>query len=166
MKLYKQYGFFVVDIWSMGVIIIELFENDPPFDPDSEIRALHMIFQAFGTPSKEMWEEIVHLRHYSEVFPKWKPRSWKEVAKHAPDVAVDLLKRMFLYNPQDRITCRDAMQHSYFDTEHGPDLRTPDPNEPPLPPKFLSPKHMFVPRSDADDNHIIRSHDADSSNNE
>ena len=39
-----------------------------------------------------------------------------EENKHlAKDAAIDLLSRMIIYDPQERITCKEAMDHPYFD---------------------------------------------------
>ena len=88
------------DVWSVGVMIIELLENNCPFDPDSEIRALHMIFEALGTPSADVWLDYPKMRYYCEAFPKWTRKPWKDIAPHAPSVAWNLIEVCI-----DQISC-------------------------------------------------------------
>ncbi|OQV15077.1 Cell division control protein 2-like protein [Hypsibius exemplaris] len=107
------------DVWSLGVMIIELLENNCPFDPDSEIRALHLIFETLGTPSSAVWKDFPKLRHSCDAFPKWIRKPWKEISPHAPSVALNLIEQMLVYEPKDRITCSDAIAHSMFDHQHG-----------------------------------------------
>ena len=76
----------------MGVIIIELLENNPPFEPDSEIRGLHLIFMTLGTPDCESWEDYEHHKHYSELFPKWTPKLWSQIMPNSPPEMIDLVK--------------------------------------------------------------------------
>lgn len=73
-------------------MMIELIENDPPFDPDCEIRALHMIFQAVGTPSAQTWPDFANQKHYCDVFPKWSPTAWTDISPRMPIPMINLLK--------------------------------------------------------------------------
>jgi serine/threonine protein kinase len=48
-------------------------------------------------------------------FPKFKETPLKTIIKNASDEAIDLMKQMMRYNPLDRPTAVECLQHSYFD---------------------------------------------------
>ncbi|GAU98396.1 hypothetical protein RvY_09550 [Ramazzottius varieornatus] len=106
------------DVWSLAVMFIELMENNCPFNPDCEIRALHMIFQALGTPNALTWPDFANQKHFCDAFPKWAAKSWKEISPHAPPLAIELLKLMLVYDPSKRISCDEALCYKDFFKAH------------------------------------------------
>jgi len=49
-----------------------------------------------------------------DVFPQWRPRDLKEVSPMLDDDGIDLLRRMLVYDPTQRISAKAALQHRYF----------------------------------------------------
>ncbi|KAL9642807.1 hypothetical protein ABK040_009882 [Willaertia magna] len=104
-----------VDIWSIGCIFAELCVGYALFPADSEIDMLYKIFQALGTPTEELWNGVTSLPNWKPIFPKWKGNLLRGLVPNLSDAGVDLLSKMLIYQPNLRITAKDALNHPYFD---------------------------------------------------
>lgn len=100
-----------IDIWSLGCIFGEMILKRPLLPGDSEIDQLYRIFRTFGTPDKESWPGVVHMPDYKPSFPKWNKHIHEVILKHE---AFDLFKSMMYYDPDQRISAKQAMEHRYF----------------------------------------------------
>lgn len=103
-----------VDIWSLGCIFAEMILLRTMFQGDSEIDQLYRIFRQFGTPDDTVWKNIHHLPDYKASFPKWE----KQMLPHrfyADNDAVEIFQAMTKYDPDQRISAKDALSHRYFD---------------------------------------------------
>lgn len=78
----------------------------------SDIDQLGKIFAAFGTPTSSQWPDLVCLPDYVEYqyVPAPPLRSLFPVAS---DDALDLLSKMFTYDPKSRISAQQALGHRY-----------------------------------------------------
>lgn len=103
-----------VDIWSIGCIFAELVTRSPLFPGDSEIDQLYKIFRALGTPTEDVWPGVSDLPDFKPTFPRWPPVSLRNTVPALDDVGLNLLTQMLLYEPSQRITARDALNHPYF----------------------------------------------------
>ncbi|XP_011188678.1 cyclin-dependent kinase 2 [Zeugodacus cucurbitae] len=106
-----------MDIWSLGCIFAEMIMKRSLFPGDSEIDQLYRIFRTLGTPDENIWPGVTQLPDYKANFPRWEKTNIPEVLlKHE---AFDLFKNMMLYEPNERISAKNAMTHPYFDdVEH------------------------------------------------
>ncbi|XP_042896167.1 cyclin-dependent kinase 4 [Parasteatoda tepidariorum] len=100
-----------VDIWSCGCIFAELYNRRPLFQGQSEVDELRKIFEVLGSPEESAWPEV--------------PLPWISFKGHrkqplenlVPEISpdgLDLLQKMLLFDPLQRITAKDAMNHNYF----------------------------------------------------
>lgn len=105
-----------VDIWSIACIFVELTNKKPLFHGDSEIDQLFRIFRTLGTPTEETWPGVAKLPDYKSTFPNWKENILGNMLTNMEAKGVDLLKEMLIYDPCERITARDALEHVYFST--------------------------------------------------
>jgi serine/threonine protein kinase len=128
----KDYGP-AVDVWSVGCILAELLRRKP-FLPGTETKhQLELIFDVFGTPTEEDISLIPkpRLRKFLRSLPTKKPRALDILLPKASPVAIDLLKKIMVFNPQKRITVEEALKHPYLADLHFPEdepTREPVPN--------------------------------------
>lgn len=103
-----------VDIWSLGCIFAEMMMLRPMFQGDSEIDQLYRIFRQFGTPDETMWKNINQLPDFKDTFPKWE-RQGLPNRIYSDNDAIELFQMMTKYDPDQRISAKDAIAHRYFD---------------------------------------------------
>ncbi|KAI5018502.1 hypothetical protein ZWY2020_043390 [Hordeum vulgare] len=91
----------------------------PFLQGSSDIDQLGKIFAAFGTPKSSQWPDMVCLPDYVEYqFVSAPPL--RSLFPMASDDALDLLSRMFTYDPKARITAQQALEHRYFSSVPAP----------------------------------------------
>eukprot|EP00388_Colpodella_angusta_P004315 GDKJ01014342.1.p1 GENE.GDKJ01014342.1~~GDKJ01014342.1.p1 ORF type:complete len:326 (+),score=41.70 GDKJ01014342.1:34-1011(+) len=106
-----------VDLWSVGCIIAEMCTGVALFPGDSEIDTIFKIFRTLGTPNETVWPGINQLPDMKPTFPKWKvdPRQrLKEICKKMDPVGLELLAELLTYDPVERITAIQALNHPWF----------------------------------------------------
>ena len=105
-----------MDVWAVGTIFTEMVNKRPLFPGDSEIDQLYKIFRQLGTPNDEVWPGVTQLQDWNTSFPTWYKSPYAEtVTDNMDDNGLDLLELFLAYDPKDRITVKDALNHAYFD---------------------------------------------------
>ncbi|RDD45193.1 Cyclin-dependent kinase 7 [Trichoplax sp. H2] len=102
-----------VDMWAVGCILAELLLRVPFLPGDSDLDQLTRIFQTLGTPIEDKWADIHKLPGYIK-FKTLPAIPLNEIFTAASDDMLDLLRRLFEYNPSSRITATEALQMKYF----------------------------------------------------
>lgn len=125
----KQYGS-GVDVWAAGCIFAELLLRRPFLQGSSDIDQLGKIFAAFGTPKPSQWPDMVYLPDYVEYHFVTAP-SIRSLFPMASDDALDLLSKMFTYDPKARISTQQALEHRYFSSVPAPTKPSLLPRPPP-----------------------------------
>eukprot|EP00210_Caulerpa_lentillifera_P005320 g5083.t1 len=87
-----------VDVWSLGCIFSELHEGAVLFCGSSEFDQCLKIFQILD------WHD----------FPQFNKQQLSNVVPSLPSNAVDLLKKLLVYDPCERLTAEQALHHPYF----------------------------------------------------
>ncbi|XP_059476060.1 cyclin-dependent kinase 1-like [Neocloeon triangulifer] len=103
-----------VDIWSIACIFAEMANKKPLFQGDSEIDQLFRIFRILKTPNEDIWPGVGELPDYKPSFPQWNQNT---LGKHVPTInahGLDLLQKMLIYNPVERLSAKDAVTHPFF----------------------------------------------------
>ena len=103
-----------VDIWSIGCIFAELCLKRPIFKGEYEIEQLFKIFDLLGTPNEDIWPEVVNLPYYKKTFPKFHPKNLCDIIPNLDNNGINLLYSMLQYDPNKRITAKQALLHVYF----------------------------------------------------
>ncbi|KAG0473865.1 hypothetical protein HPP92_015722 [Vanilla planifolia] len=125
----KQYGP-GVDVWAAGCIFAELLLRRPFLQGSSDIDQLGKIFAAFGTPKPTQWPEMVYFPDYVE-FQYFPAPSLRSLFPMASDDALDLLSKMFTYDPKARISSQQALEHRFFSSVPAPTKPALLPRPPP-----------------------------------
>jgi serine/threonine protein kinase len=98
-------------MWSVGCIFSEMAHRKALFAGDSEIDQIFKIFRVLGTPKESVWPGVTSLPDFKSTFPKWNPVN---LTKHLPNLdknGIDLLSKMIAYDPNQRISAREALEH-------------------------------------------------------
>ncbi|XP_057951958.1 cyclin-dependent kinase D-3 [Malania oleifera] len=139
----KQYGP-GVDVWAAACIFAELLLRRPFLQGSSDIDQLGKIFAAFGTPKPSQWSDMVYLPDYVEY--QYVPAPpLRTLFPMASDDALDLVSKMFMYDPKARISAQQALEHRYFSS-------VPLPTDPALLPRPPPKKETLNSRA-SDFNH-------------
>ncbi|KAJ4780067.1 Cyclin-dependent kinase 2 [Rhynchospora pubera] len=104
-----------VDMWSVGCIFAEMVRRQALFPGDSELQQLLHIFRLLGTPTEKQWPGVTTLKDWHE-YPQWKPQDMARAVPTLESEGVDLLSRMLQFDPAERISAKEAMEHPYFDS--------------------------------------------------
>ncbi|NXV00193.1 MK15 kinase, partial [Cettia cetti] len=114
-----------VDMWSIGCILGEMLLGKPLFPGTSTMNQIEQILRVIPAPSPEgrtlLWGRYQKkgLHHFfltsrqrvafEEIFPS-----------STPLPALDLLKKLLVFNPDKRLTAEEALQHPYVSRFHCP----------------------------------------------
>ncbi|CAL9728158.1 mitogen-activated protein kinase Fus3p [Monosporozyma unispora] len=114
-----------MDIWSCGCILAELFAKKPLFPGRDYRHQLLLIFSLIGTPQRDSAEltciESQRARDYIATLPQYQPpRDWNQLFPGVNPQGIDLLQKMLIFDPRQRITAAEALDHPYLATYHDP----------------------------------------------
>ncbi|KAF9527396.1 hypothetical protein CPB83DRAFT_856083 [Crepidotus variabilis] len=112
-----------VDIWGIGCVLGEMFTRKPILPGTSDFDQLEKIFSLCGSPNQHNWPDFDLLPGCDGVIrfnqQSRRLRTTFEAMGLATET-VDLMERMLVLNPRDRITAREALGHEYFWTDPMP----------------------------------------------
>ncbi|XP_053593604.1 cyclin-dependent kinase 11B isoform X2 [Microplitis demolitor] len=106
-----------IDMWSVGCIFAELIRMEALFPGKSEIDQIQKIFKELGSPNDRIWPGYSNLPLVSKIpFAQSYPVNnlHQRFRLKLSDNGMDLLCKMLTYDPAQRITAEDALQHPYF----------------------------------------------------
>ena len=105
-----------VDVWAVGCMLYELLENRPLFPGKNELDQITRIHVLCGTPSREIIK--VFLQNPNDQinynFPFRRRQHIAQFMQKTSFLTTDLLEDMLTYNPLDRITVAQCLEHPVF----------------------------------------------------
>ncbi|GFY75394.1 hypothetical protein TNIN_246771 [Trichonephila inaurata madagascariensis] len=112
-----------VDIWSAGCIFAELLLKKKLFPIEERQNLLKQIFAMFGFPTKRIFKKLYDYPLILDLFEYRKHHyncldsyMRKNCAEACDTLAVNLLHACFVYNPKERNTAGECLEHIYFST--------------------------------------------------
>ncbi|XP_013926786.1 PREDICTED: mitogen-activated protein kinase 15 isoform X4 [Thamnophis sirtalis] len=110
-----------VDMWSIGCILGEMLLGKPLFPGTSTVNQIEQILRVIPPPSAEDVEAF-HSDYQASVINRvsCQPQLSLEelLPASTPAQALDLLKRLLVFNPEKRLTAEEALQHPYVQRFH------------------------------------------------
>ncbi|NXQ40722.1 MK15 kinase, partial [Catharus fuscescens] len=112
-----------VDMWSIGCILGEMLLGKPLFPGTSTMNQIEQILRVIPAPSPE---DILALKseYKASVINHMSSRqrvAFEEIfPPSTPLPALDLLKKLLVFNPDKRLTAEEALQHPYVSRFHCP----------------------------------------------
>uniref|UniRef100_A0A452H5A2 Protein kinase domain-containing protein n=1 Tax=Gopherus agassizii TaxID=38772 RepID=A0A452H5A2_9SAUR len=112
-----------VDMWSIGCILGEMLLGKPLFPGTSTVNQIEQILSVISAPSQEDILAI-HSDYRASVINRISSRQRVTIEEILPSStpahALDLLKRLLVFNPDKRLTAEEALQHPYVKRFHCP----------------------------------------------
>ncbi|KAG8134142.1 hypothetical protein E2320_011849 [Naja naja] len=110
-----------VDMWSIGCILGEMLLGKPLFPGTSTVNQIEQILHVIPPPSTEDLEAF-HSDYRASVINRvsCQPQLTLEelLPASTPPQALDLLKRLLVFNPEKRLTAEEALEHPYVQRFH------------------------------------------------
>ena len=103
-----------IDIWSIGCIFGFLILKNTLFEGENEVDQLNKIMQFLGTPNFNQIPYYYNFNLNQYQFMYYPPSDFKEKFSNFDENGIDLIKKMLNYDPDLRISCKDALAHPYF----------------------------------------------------
>ncbi|GJN31114.1 hypothetical protein PR202_gb19472 [Eleusine coracana subsp. coracana] len=109
-----------IDVWSVGCIFMELINRQPLFPGRDHMHQMRLITEVIGTPTDEELGFIRNedARRYMRHLPQFPRRPFPSLFPKVHPVALDLIERMLTFNPLQRITVEEALEHPYLERLH------------------------------------------------
>lgn len=107
-----------VDIWSMACVVAELLTGVSLFPGDNNVDQMVEIIKVLGTPTDEQIRRM-NPNYNSVKFPNIRKRELSDVLARCQDSqAIDLMSKLLVYIPEDRLTAKEVLKHPFFDELH------------------------------------------------
>lgn len=128
-----------VDMWALGTILAEMVNLKPLFPGQSEVDQVLQICEVLGDPTRDYgldergrrrgggeWLRGIRMaKNVGFEFPQTHPITFSTLfSPKVPPSLVDCIQDLLCYDPQQRLTTADCLNHTYF-TKIAPRLQPP-----------------------------------------
>lgn len=120
-----------IDVWSVGCIFAEILGRKPLFPGTECLNQLKLIINILGSQNDNNLGFIDNMkaRRFIKSLPFTRGINLSSLYPMADPLALDLLKRMLVFDPTKRITVTEALHHPYmaglFDPSKNPPASMP-----------------------------------------
>jgi len=104
-----------IDMWSVGCIFAEMLGRKPIFPGKDSLHQMKLIISVVGSQESDL-ELIVNPKtmEFIKSLPYTKGTHFSQLYPQADPLAIDLLQKMLVFDPNKRITASEALQHPYM----------------------------------------------------
>lgn len=112
-----------VDIWSVGCIMAELLTGKTLFPGNDHIDQLFKIMEVVGKPTEYFLQKIKssNARTYIMSMPSCEKQDFNVIFPNATPLAKDIMQKMLLLDPEERLPAQQCLEHPYLAAYHDPD---------------------------------------------
>ncbi|CAK9880013.1 unnamed protein product [Sphagnum jensenii] len=103
-----------MDMWGVGCVFFEIVSLFPLFPGNNELDQVQKIHKILGTPPMQLLEKMKRSQHADFKFPHQDGTGIARLIPHASIMCVELLNKLLAYNPDDRLSAKQALRHVYF----------------------------------------------------
>jgi mitogen-activated protein kinase 15 len=112
-----------VDMWSVGCILGELIVGKAIFQGTSTLNQIEKVLELIGKPKNEDIDavESPHAATILSSINITKKKSFQSFFVNASESALDLLRKLLVFNPNHRLSVEEALQHKYVEQFSSPE---------------------------------------------
>ena len=105
-----------IDVWSVGCSFAELLTKRFLFPGENYIAQIKLIIEALGSPSEDDLNFISNdsAKKYVRDLGKIEKKPIEKIVNYPYPLALDLLDKMLVFNPDKRISIEGALNHPYL----------------------------------------------------
>ncbi|XP_059640070.1 mitogen-activated protein kinase homolog MMK2-like [Cornus florida] len=109
-----------IDVWSVGCILGEIMTREPLFPGKDYVHQLRLITELLGSPTDASlgFLRSDNARRYVRQLPQYPKQQFSARFPNMSPLAVDLLEKMLVFDPNKRITVDEALCHPYLSSLH------------------------------------------------
>ena len=106
---------FKMDMWGVGCVFFEVVSLFPLFPGTNELDQIQKIHNVIGTPPPELLARMKRRsQHMDFTFPPKQGTGIEKLIPHVSADCVELITKLLTYNPDERMSARQALRHPYF----------------------------------------------------
>ncbi|XP_022090583.1 MAPK/MAK/MRK overlapping kinase-like isoform X2 [Acanthaster planci] len=109
------YYTYKMDLWSVGCVFFEVMSLHPLFPGANEVDQIAKIHDIMGTPDASILNKLRNkTRGMNFNFPPKKGSGIQKLLPHASPESIELMFQLCTYDPDERISAKQALRHPYF----------------------------------------------------